>query len=692
MSSLDPPLHRRLIPWITGGLYALVTLIAAYYVFELRDSQRAQVVEQLETTVQDQVTVWEDELLATLTEWMDQVVHNYDQAAAYQMRMRQFKPWFNGLYIWKDTASPSIQRPLVPTSDVRFVFPTPPVEERQQGLTGRICIAVANRLRGDASLTPQQRAAAYVDGCADEPLPIRLYAASEAATILSLAGLHAEALEVVERSGLPDSLTLAAAAQNGISPHRVFVLRYQRAEYLSALRRHDEANELLFQLGREVSALDAPQARTIVQLARPHIVNRLRLRRLGAQADRLDAELARVERRVAAYDEIEARILQPFRDRATPRPATLGLATEATRFIYDQYSETPFLLYYGWMGSDLGVALQLEQNVLLEDFLEVKSLARLRRHIAITDAAGKYVAGSRRVGPVGFKVPFPRTLTHLRVAVAEEAIATRMQRNRAAWITPLVIIALCGMLGVVALAVQVRANRQQAVLLRRQRDFTTRVTHELKTPLAGIRVMAENLEAGAFRDTGQLRLMAQRIVEEADRLTARVDEVLAVARDRGVPEPEPFDPEEAVLEAIDQWGPRFEQAGVALHADLHPTDEVRGDARAIRDAVSCLLDNALKYRREDRPDAAAWLTLEQQGGWVVVTVTDNGIGVPSDMREAIFDRFVRVEGPNRGKAGGHGLGLAQVAAIVRAHKGDVRCTEGVDGGARFVMRLPALRT
>src|SRR5690606_13677647 len=139
-----------------------------------------------------------------------------------------------------------------------------------------------------------------------------------------------------------------------------FVLRYQRAEYLSALRRHDEANDLLVQLGRVVSGLDAPQARTIVQLARPHIVNRLRLRRLGAQADRLDAELARVERRVAAYDEIEARILQPFRDRATPRPATLGLATEATRFIYDQYSETPFLLYYGWMGSDLGVALQLE--------------------------------------------------------------------------------------------------------------------------------------------------------------------------------------------------------------------------------------------------------------------------------------------------------------------------------------------
>lgn len=675
-----------------GVLYALVTLIAAYYVFELRDSQRAQVVEQLETTIQDQVTVWEDELLTTLAGWMDQAVATWDQASVHQTRMRQFERWFNGLYIWKDhTTSSSLRHADLHASDLRFVFPAPPVEEQHQGLTSRICIAVAKRLRSDGTLNAQERAAAYIEGCADESLPVRLYATSEAATILHEAGLVREALDAILNAGLADGLTLAAAAQQGIAPQRVFMLRLQQSLYLQDLGRTEEALDLLYRLGRDVARLDAPAARRLVQLARYNIVSPLRRHGRTEHADRLDAELDRAERRVAAYDEIEARILQPLGDRANPRTTTLGLATEAHRFIYDQYSETPFLLYYGWMGgSDFGVALQLEQNVLLEDFLRLKSLARLRRHVSITDAAGNFVAGSARGGPIGFKVPFPRTLTHLRVAVAEEAIATRMQRNRAAWITPLVIIALCGMLGVVALAVQVRANRQQAILLKRQRDFTTRVTHELKTPLAGIRVMAENLEAGAFRDTGQLRLMAQRIVEEADRLTSRVDEVLAVARDRGVPEFEPFDPEEAVLEAIDQWGPRFEQAGVALHADLHPTDEVRGDARAVRDAVSCLLDNALKYRREDRPDSAAWLTLEQQGGWVSITVTDNGIGVPPDMREAIFDRFVRVEGPNRGKAGGHGLGLSQVAAIARAHKGDVRCTEGVDGGARFVLRLPAL--
>jgi len=164
MSSLDPPIHRRLIPWITGALYALVTLIAAYYVFELRDSQRAQVVEQLETTVQDQVTIWEDELLTTLGKWMDQALAESDQAALHQTRMRQFEPWFNGLYIWApQSPSPGFRHPFAPLGDVRFVFPRPPVEESTQGLTSRICIAVAHRLRSDEALTPLQKAAAYVE-------------------------------------------------------------------------------------------------------------------------------------------------------------------------------------------------------------------------------------------------------------------------------------------------------------------------------------------------------------------------------------------------------------------------------------------------------------------------------------------------------------------------------------------------
>ena len=185
--------------------------------------------------------------------------------------------------------------------------------------------------------------------------------------------------------------------------------------------------------------------------------------------------------------------------------------------------------------------------------------------------------------------------------------------------------------------------------------------------------------------------MARRIVDEADRLSARVDEVLAVARERTIPDPVPFDPEEVIFEVVDEWGPRYEAVGLELAVDLDPTDLVSGDPGALRDAISCLVDNALKYRREDRDDAKVWITLKQEGAWVVIDVADNGLGVPKGMRKSIFERFVRVEGPNRGKSGGHGLGLHQVQEIVKAHKGQILCTDGVDGGARFVVRLPAVR-
>jgi signal transduction histidine kinase len=421
----------------------------------------------------------------------------------------------------------------------------------------------------------------------------------------------------------------------------------------------------------------------VVSLVRWPILGRwLRDHGRREQIDRLTVGMASVERRIAAYREISERILH------TPPSSS---ATAAPRMIYDQYSDTPFVLFYGWTDDGrTGVALQLEQRHLLAEFLTTRALQRYRRHITITDGSGGWVAGARRVrSPIVLDLPFTRTLTHLRVGLREEAVFDRQDRLSDQWVTPLAIIAMFFVLGMAALVGQARAARQQAILLQRQRDFTTRVTHELKTPLAGIRLMAENIELGAYRGEPQLRDMAQRIMEEADRLSERVNEVLSVSRDRSIPDPEPFDPEEAVLEAVDQWGPRMEAAGVRLVADLHPTAEVMGDGAAVRDAVSCLLDNALKYRSEERASEVL-LELQQHGSWVELSVADNGLGVPAEMRASIFERFVRVEGPNRGKAGGHGLGLAQVLSIAEKHRGTALCAEGIDGGAKFTLRLPAL--
>ena len=664
--------------------YLAVTVIAGYYVFEIRNTQRSQVTDQLESAIQDQVAAWEDELENQLSEWMDNAAAAPEKGAIRQRRLRDREPWFDSLYMWAQHPESMLAdhlRPPAPTSTM--LFPKP-VQDNRQILMARLCLIRARIQASDPTSTPESVARQYVYGCRSEPLEVRLVAATEAAEILKDHGLPEKAIAVLNTTGLPDELTLAAAARQGIHPLGLVAFHFQRAEILLGLGEVERAMALYYRIGIQICQLDAPDAQLLLPNVQYPIIAQLRRHQKREEAARMEMKLQRLERRVAGYAEIDKRIL----------PAPKLAATEMPRWVYDQYSETPYLLYYGCCygftsPGQIGVALQLDQSKLVEDFLSVKSIQRVK-WITVTDASGAWVRGVRRGGPIAFKVPFTRTLSHLRVGVREDAITARLERMEDQWITPLVVIVICLVLGFSALTVQVRASWKQRELLARQREFTTRVTHELKTPLAGIRIMAENLELGAFKDRAQLQHMAGLILDETDRLTARVDEVLDAAKERTIPNPEPFDPEEAILEAIDTWGPRLENAGVRLSADLHATPETLGDRRALRDAVGCLLDNALKYRSETRDDCQVWLELHALGDKrVQISVTDNGIGVPPNMRKSIFERFVRVEGPNRGKAGGHGLGLSQVAATVRSHGGTLSCEAGVDGGARFVLQLPA---
>ena len=664
--------------------YLSVTVIAGYYVFEIRNTQRSQVTDQLESAIQDQVAAWEDELENQLSEWMDNAAAAPDRGSVRQRRLRDREPWFDALYMWvrhREVILGDHMRPSQPTSTM--VFPTVVPNDRHI-LMARMCLIRARIQASDPSASPEDVARTYVYGCRREPLEVRIVAATEAAEILKDHGKHEQALAVLNTTGLPDELTLVAAARQGIHPLGIVAFHFQRAEILLGLKEVEKAMTLYYRIGTQICQLDAPDAQLLLPNVQYPIIAQLRRNLKREEAARMEMQLQRLERRVAGYTEIDKRIL----------PAPRLAATEMPRWVYDQYSETPYLLYYGCCygfsnPGPIGVALQLEQAKLIEDFLSLKGIQRVK-WITVTDASGAWVRGIRRGGPIAFKVPFTRTLSHLRVGVREDAITARLERMEDQWITPLVVIVICLILGFSALTVQVRASWKQRELLARQREFTTRVTHELKTPLAGIRIMAENLELGAFRDRAQLQHMAGLILDETDRLTARVDEVLNAAREHSIPHPEPFDPEEAVLEAIDTWGPRLENAGVRLSADLHPTPEAIGDMRAIRDAIGCLLDNALKYQRENYDDSQVWLELSSiDDKRVQIAVTDNGIGVPTKMRKAIFDRFVRVEGPNRGKGGGHGLGLAQVAATMRAHQGSISCESGVDGGTRFILQLPA---
>jgi signal transduction histidine kinase len=651
-------------------------MVSIWRILALREELRTQVRSQIEGQVTDAVAAWEDDITGKLNEWQEQASADPVSGWLSEVRMRQKQPWFDSLYLWRPRRV-TTSHGKIREEPAQFLFPLDAPKE-QDSLRGAAC------LRGfDESAEaedPIAAVAAYLDGCKAEPLPVRLKASSEGADRLLRDHLADAAMGALDASGIDPDTTLRAGIQQGLDPYRLVILRLERYDCLLELGREDDALELLTNTGLEIAALDAPELEHRLEYLSQKTLQQLDDHDRHDDAQRVLRAIQQAQRRMRAWDEIRERIL--------PRPPQQ--ASEAPRFIYDQYSTTPFLLYYGLVrDGEMGCALQLDQPMLVADFLA--SMRRYRDYIVITDASGSFVAGQRKGSAIAVQVPFAHTLTHLRVGIREDAIDARLERLDNQWFIPLVVVVVVVVLGIAALIAQVRADRQQMRLLARQAEFTQRVTHELKTPLAGIRVMAENLESGAYASAADARDMARSIVREADRLGRRVEEILAVAKARSIPDPKPFDPEEVALEAIDSWGPRLEAAGVKLEADLDAAPEVRGDADAVRDALGCLLDNALKYRDEARPDPHVWLTLRHDGADVVFEVSDNGLGVPVAMREAIFDRFVRVEGPNRGMAGGHGLGLAQVRDIATEHGGTVACTDGVDGGAKFTLRLPAIR-
>jgi signal transduction histidine kinase len=659
---------------VVGLAIIVVGAVALYFLNRVRHDMAGQLTQDFEQDLRERVASWEKDVMARLHTFV--VAANPYEADVYQETLRQTVPWVDALYLWQPAQQVTAGNRSISING-RLAFPEPPLVEAADAIARVDCLARARRHAGQPDVSDDEAVAAWRSWCRQEDASARLFAVSEAVQVYRRSQRWEDALQVLDEDGIPPQVTLSDAIALKIPPERAAILALQRADTLEALGRDDEAAALYFRTAMEITDLDGPDAERLLSMLAFPLLPRVREHGNEARIAMLEDAAGRAARRVNGYREVRDNLL----------PRRVPLVPENPRMVRDQYGDTPFLLYTSWASGPTGVALQLDEAALVEDFLQ--HMGRHRASLVVTDSTGrKSIAGARRGAPIALNVPFARTLTHLRVAMRSGPLRAQLRRLDREWMagTVLVIAVLFVALG--ALATIVRTSRTQALLLVRQKEFATRVTHELKTPLAGIKVMAENLELGVYGTDRQRATMARTIVREADRLTQRVNEILAVTKERELRQPMPFDPEEPLFEVIEQWGPRMEVAEVRLVADLAPTDEILGDEEAFRDAVACLLDNALKYRREDVASCVE-LTAEQEGDRIVVAVTDNGLGVPADMREAIFDRFVRVEGDNRGRAGGHGLGLAQVVEIARAHGGSVRCEEGLDGGARFVLEVPA---
>ncbi|MEI6210029.1 MAG: HAMP domain-containing sensor histidine kinase [bacterium] len=237
-----------------------------------------------------------------------------------------------------------------------------------------------------------------------------------------------------------------------------------------------------------------------------------------------------------------------------------------------------------------------------------------------------------------------------------------------------------------------RVVQRQLELARMRTDFVSNVSHELRTPVTTVRLMSETLKAGRVTEAGATREYHEIIARESERLSRLVDNVLDFARlEEGRKQ---FQFESVDLQALaaglcgtfrDYYGKdgyRFE----LVCAGEGPF-EVQADAAAIEQVLFNLLDNAVKYSREE--SRWARVALEATGDWVTLSVEDQGVGIPEKERERIFEKFYRCGDALTRKVRGSGLGLTLVRQIVLAHGGDIRVESRVGEGSKFSVRLPS---
>jgi two-component system sensor histidine kinase SenX3 len=220
-----------------------------------------------------------------------------------------------------------------------------------------------------------------------------------------------------------------------------------------------------------------------------------------------------------------------------------------------------------------------------------------------------------------------------------------------------------------------------------RRDFVANVSHELKTPIGALEVLAETLVGED--DPAVTRPLAERIVKEAERLARIVDDLLdlSLIETQEAPPREPVPLEVLVDDAVDQLMPAAVAGGINLQVHPGVTGAlVSCDRRQVVSAIANLIDNAVKYSEQGSP---VTVSTALHGDVVEVSVRDAGIGIPSRDLERIFERFYRVDQARSRDTGGTGLGLSIVRHVARAHGGDitVESVEGQGSTFRFVLPL-----
>ena len=304
---------------------------------------------------------------------------------------------------------------------------------------------------------------------------------------------------------------------------------------------------------------------------------------------------------------------------------------------------------------------------------------------SLVEAVGAEVAG---VEPL---TDGPRRVYDMELELAARADLSQAQRR---WIAArnryLFLVAGLVFVVVVGFFVLIRSVRREVVLARRKEDFIAAITHELKTPLTGIRMYAEMLREGWVQSPEMADGYATRILDETERLSHLVSQVLDLAAlERGVAtlNAQVGDLGEAVRDAVALLQSKADQAGVTLETDIDPDiPHFAFDPRLVRPMVLNLVDNAIKYSAKAE-EKHVLVSVRHEGERVILSVADRGIGIDPKARKAVFEPFQRAGDEMTRAAPGVGIGLALVKRYAEAHNARVHLASEPGQGTTVEVRF-----
>ena len=313
----------------------------------------------------------------------------------------------------------------------------------------------------------------------------------------------------------------------------------------------------------------------------------------------------------------------------------------------------------------------------------------------VVDASGTVVAASVGAVPFGLGegtvVPSEELRDIVRRARESEAAITETLRLRrgAPPAEPRLVAAQASVISPRLTLVVMRDITERERVEQMRRDFVANTSHELKTPVGAVTLLAEAIESAAD-DPEQVRVFASRLTAEASRLGLLTSRIMNLSRLQAADElieTRDVAVDGIVTAAIEAHVVQAASAGVELARGGRKGLWVRGDAQILIEAVGNLIANAIAYSPRG---ATVGVGVKDADGVVEIAVTDHGAGIAEGEQDRIFERFYRADQARSRRTGGTGLGLSIVKHAVQRHGGEVRLWSRPGRGSTFTIRLPLI--